>query len=84
MFYMGHHWHGINFEKKTQNTQMYRCAAVGVCILVVSGAPMNAKEKEKQKKSKRRTIPTLWGVVYQTHLQCNEHTVEKRKIGREC
>lgn len=71
--------HGLawNFWKKAENTQMYRC--VSLHTLVVSGAP----ELVARKKCILYTSLHFWGVVYQTHLQCNEHTTQG-KIGREC
>lgn len=59
---------------------MLECiAATAVCVYKYWLCRGHWNEVEEEKNV--RTMPTLWGVVYQTHLQCNEHTA---KIGREC
>lgn len=63
---------GINF-KKAENTKMYRCKCIGCVGGTEKRKKQNAEEEEKN------TIPTLWGVVYQTHLQCNEHSENRER-----
>lgn len=67
--------HGINFKRKRKILK-YIAAAVYACVCMYWLCRGYGIENEE----KLRTIPTLRGVVYQTHLQCNEHTVN---IGKE-